>query len=724
MASLPPPSNQVPSFLPPQGPTPSAMYPPTHAGQTPGNPPPFLPPPLCYQPIEPPVTGGGGQPRADLIPPILEPVDDCMRSVRADQVIPGARVDIFLNGVLAGSIVAPQNLVFPATVDIPLPNCSLRVGDLLQTIQTLGINDSKASILFTGIRVASHSQFDCLTQHYDNARTGWFQYEKQLTVASLAPKSTTFKNQFNLPVDAKVYAQPLYMHQQFFPTLQEAHNAVFLATEKDTVYAYDADDPNAVLLWQRSLLPPGETYVNTHDVYGFGNEDVAPTIGITGTPVIDCGCGCSCESHCECDCGCGCHSGAVSNAYRPPTMFVVAKTKRTSDSTYHQYLHALDIRTGLDLPNSPVEIEGSVIGTGGGSTGTRLSFDPWLHFNRPALLLVRGTVYVGFCGHGDTNGGQQHGWMFSFDVNTLLQKNIFCTTPDGSIGGVWMSGCGPASDGESIFFSSGDGTFDASNSGVDYGDTVLKVRCDLAVTSWFSPASQAALHSDDLDLASGGVLIVPGKQVNSPENLLIACGKAGEVYLLNSDSLGGFAGPAPTSPDLYGTNPNAINVTWLDSSISATSVVGFHGVFGGPAFCKLPNPKTGALEQLIYYCPGSVKGPIAFLLQNGRLIKNMSASDTFNKLGATPVISSNGIVKGTAVLWAIARAGTSDLNLYLRAYDASNLSPLYPGVDGWLVGTWTELPTPLGNDNAFIEPTVINGKVYAGTDSYVAVFGL
>src|SRR5882724_2596895 len=265
---------------------------------------------------------------------------------------------------------------------------------------------------------AAVSQTPVLTQHNDNSRTGAYTTETILTPANV--NQTGFGKLFALQVDGRVYAQPLYVPNVLIPG-KGTHNVIFIATQHDSVYAFDADNnggANTSPLWQITLLdiahgaPSGATTVPNGDV---STSDIVPEIGITGTPVID---------------------------LSTNTMYVVGKTKE--GTTYVQRLHALDITTGAEKFGGPVALSGSVSGTGTGSLNSVLSWDPKWENNRPGLLLLNGVVYIGFGSHGDN--GPWHGWILAYNASTLSQRAVYCPTPNGAGSGVWMSGNGLAAD--------------------------------------------------------------------------------------------------------------------------------------------------------------------------------------------------------------------------------------------------------------------------------------
>ncbi len=347
------------------------------------------------------------------------------------------------------------------------------------------------------ISSVTHAQTNVTTQHNDIARTGANPNETILTPANV--NTASFGKLFSYPVDGYLYAQPLYMPGITMgtgtPQAGTSHNVVFVATEHDSLYAFDADSntgANANPLWKVSLIDTahgagaGEKTVPNGDV---STGDIVPEIGVTSTPVID----------------------PTTN-----TIYVVAKST-VADTTFIQRLHAIDITTGLEKFGGPVTLSGSVTGNGNGSSGGTLHWDPKWENNRTSLLLLNGIVYIGFGSHGDN--GPWHGWILAYNAATLTQTAVWCATPNAAAGGIWMSGTGLAADVPSgkpfgrIFTSTGNGTFDATapnyTNSMDYGDSILKL--DLAngvptmisgtttVGDDFTPHDQASLNNSDLD---------------------------------------------------------------------------------------------------------------------------------------------------------------------------------------------------------------------------------
>jgi hypothetical protein len=507
-----------------------------------------------------------------------------------------------------------------------------------------------------------------LTEHADSARTGWFPFETALNVGNVGGLQLLFTQ----ALDGTAYAQPLYLSGLTIGGT--AHNVVLVATENDTVYAFNADSAQPAL-WSRSLVPPGETPMSSDDIEGCSN--IAPVIGITSTPVV-----------------------ADTNG----TLYVVAKTKRLSDGTFHQYLYALDVTSGADQPNSPVEIWASCPGVSQANDGdATVAFISQWQLNRPGLLLLDGVVYLAFGAHCDLHPGIYHGWVLGYDALTLLQVAAWCDTPNAvqsdaaSVqsggGGIWQAGIGLAADANgNVYCATGNGPFDADAGGRNYGDTVIKLSRDLRLLDWFTPSDQPDLLANDLDLGSGAPLVVPG-QATGPSDLLLMCGKDGDLFLLNRQSLGGYTGPA-------GNNSQAIQVVALQPGRPKDSEP---GVFGTGTYCQVGD------TQFVYYCGSD--GPLtAFTLSNGTLTLANQSAATF--ASGTPTVSSDGTSAGSAIVWMLARENP----LRLLAFDATDLTHQLVDLQA---GAWNN-----AGGGPFIEPTTINGKVYVASDGQLSVFGL
>ena len=310
------------------------------------------------------------------------------------------------------------------------------------TVRAKSVADKTAS---GSARVGVTDLPGVLTWHNDVARTGQNLQEYALTKTSVA--STTFGKVFSCPVDGYVYAQPLWVPSVNIGGV--SHNVVYVATENNSVYAYDADAAQPAL-WQVSLGNPVPC-ADTGDT-----TDLIPALGITGTPVID---------------------------PSSSTLYVVAETKQTSPkTTYHHKLHALDLATGAEKFGGPVDIHPTVPGTGGNSVAGMIQYIPLDHFQRPALLLSGGVVYVPIGSSADTTPSVSHGWVVGFDATTLALTMQSCTSPNGTMASIWGSGAGIAVDSAgSFYYETGNGTFDANVSGGDYGDSAVRTDASGAV---------------------------------------------------------------------------------------------------------------------------------------------------------------------------------------------------------------------------------------------------
>jgi hypothetical protein len=515
-----------------------------------------------------------------------------------------------------------------------------------------------------------------LTQHADSARTGWTAFETALDINNVGNLQVLF----NHGLDGTTYAQPLYVAAVSLAD-GTTHNVVYVATENNTVYAFDADSAQAEL-WSRGLVPDGEAPVSSDDIEGCSN--IAPVIGVTSTPVI---------------------------ADSTGTLYVVTKTRRLADGTFHQYLNALDITTGADQPNSPVEVWASCPGVSQVNDGqATVGFVTQWQLNRPGLLLLDGVVYLAFGAHCDLHPGIYHGWVIGYDAVTLIQLAVWCASPNtvqpdqSSVqsggGGIWQSGVGLAADSSSaVYCATGNGPFDADSGGRNYGDSVVKLSRDLRVLDSFTPSDQATLLANDLDLGSGGPLVVPdqGGGTGVPADLLLMCGKDGDLVLLNRQSLGGYTGPDSN-------DSQAVQVVPLQPGRASDTEP---GVFGGGAYYHVSGP-AGDI-QFVYYCGGG--GPLtAFTLDNGTLSLASQTAEAFDS--GTPCVSSNGTAPATGIVWMLARQNP----LRLLAFDATDLTRQLLDIGA---GPWNN-----AGGGPFLEPTTVNGKVYVASDGQLSVLGL
>ena len=496
------------------------------------------------------------------------------------------------------------------------------------------------------------------THHNDNNRTGQNTAETVLTPSNVT--QAQFGKLYSYAVDGYSYASPLYVANVSIPG-KGFHNVVYVATEHDSVYAFDADGLTSTPLWKVSFLQSGVTTVPCADVGECG--DIPNEIGITGTPVIDAGSG---------------------------TLYVVAKTKESS--SYVQRLHALDITTGAEKFGGPVIIQASVPGIGDGTT--TVNFNALRENQRPGLLLSNGIVYLGFGSHGDNP--TYHGWVLAYNAPTLQQVLVYNATPDGSEGGIWQSGGGLATDATgNIYFASGNGNFDADTGGRDYGDSIAKLSPSGSVLDYFTPYNQAYMTSADIDLGSAGPVLLVDQTSGPYPHLLISAGKDGTIYVVNRDNMGH-----------YNSNSNSQIVQYLVNALLNSDELG--GNFSSPVY----------FNGYVYFAAVNDRLK-AFQLTNGLLSisPTSQSSVTYPYRGGSFAISANGSSNG--ILWAMQdnTFGTPD-NGVLRAYDAGNLTnELYNTSQG---GTRDALDVA----NKFSIPLVANGKVFVVSHTQLIAYGL
>ncbi|MFY9530055.1 MAG: immunoglobulin domain-containing protein [Candidatus Acidiferrales bacterium] len=538
------------------------------------------------------------------------------------------------------------------------PTMSSDNGTTFQVVvrNSLGSVTSNAATLTV---TAMSSGVDVVTYHNDNGRTGQNLDETTLTPSNV--NSNNFGLLKLLPVDGKVDAEPLYLSN--LTVAGSAHNVVFVVTEHDTVYAFDADSYSE--LWHMSMLLPNES---PSDDRGCGQ--VSPEIGITATPVID------------------------RSAGAHGTIYVAAMSKDGSGN-YFQRLHALDITTGADLPGSPQVIQATFPGTGANSSSGQVIFDAKLYKERPGLLLLNGVLYTSWSSHCDN--GLYTGWIIAYNPATLQRVYVLNITPNGSEGSIWAAGAGPAADAAgNIYFLAANGTFDTTLDGNgfpsqgDFGNAFVKLSINnsnhLIVSDYFTMHNTVVESNGDQDLGSGGALVLPDLKDGSGnvKHLAVGAGKDGNIYIVNRDSMGKF-NPA---------NDNAIYqelVSGLGGSEFAMPVY-FNGV--------------------VYY--GAVGDFIrAFPISNAKLAVSPSSmtNNSFAYPGTTPSISGNGAANG--IVWAVENGSTG----VLHAYNATDLTRELYNSDQ--AGTRDQF-----SDNKFITPMIANGKVFVGTTSSAAVFGL
>jgi hypothetical protein len=533
---------------------------------------------------------------------------------------------------------------------------------VIVTSSTVSVTSNPAKL--TVMPVVPANGIDVVTYKYDTSRTGQNINESILTPANV--KSSTFGLRQFIPTDGKVDAQPLYLSQLNIGGAP--HNVLFIATEHGTVSAIDTATFN--VLWKVSLIPAGQSPSDDRNC-----DLITPEIGITSTPVID------------------------RNAGAHGVMYVVSMSKDASN--YHQVLHALDVTTGAHvLP--PREIEATFTDVNGKVT----RFDPGQYEDRAALLLSNGTIYTTWASHCDTP--PYGGWIITYDQATLAQNGVLNVGPSSAIGngdtsstvgpGIWMSGGGLAVDAAgNVYLVTGNGPFDTTLNAAghpingNYSQSILKLQLDesgLHVADYFALSNAVATAEQDLDLGAGGGLLLPQMtdSNNKPVNLYVGGGKDGNIYIVDQTRLGGFY---PTRNRIYQQVNGAVKPS----------------LKGTPAY----------FNNRVYFGPGDV-GLVSYTFSQGRMSATPSSTSTatFRRPGTSPSVSASGNANG--IVWALERNLSGAI---LHAYDATNLAnELYNS---------TQAPgnrDAFGLPNKFIAPVVTGGKVYAASNTGVAVFGL
>ena len=532
--------------------------------------------------------------------------------------------------------------------------------------------------------LAANGQVSVWTYHNNNHRDGANLNETVLNLTNV--NSTAFGKLFSCAVDGYVYAQPLYVPNVAIAG-QGTHNVLFIATEHDTVYAWDADNAGTGggLLWKTSLGTSALTVTATFTNKNFGTRynggaytDIMPEVGITGTPVIDTNSG---------------------------TLYVDAFTGERSGSVtnYFHRMHALNIADGTERSFSPVTITASVPGTGVDSSSGRVTFNAKQENQRPALTLAGGIVYVAYAGYADTD--PYHGWIIGFNATNLVQLTnyVFNTTPNSTIakyganageGGIWMGGGGlSVDDNTNLYFEVGNGTFNVTNNSgnTEYGDSFMKLSTTngLAVVDYFTPYDQFTLQANDTDLGSGGLLLLPDQAGTYP-HLLLGAGKEGKIYVMNRDQ--------------FTTGNNHFDPTNSIDFVAQTVSGQINGAFDTPAW----------FSGRVYYAGNGDKLKI-FTVTSGVLSGSPAStgSRSYAFPGATPSISASGTNNG--IVWTL-QMGTPAV---LVAGNATNLTTeLYNSTQA--AGNRDRL----ANGTKFALPTVADGKVFVGNSNSVSVFGL
>jgi hypothetical protein len=499
------------------------------------------------------------------------------------------------------------------------------------------------------------------TYHNNLSRDGSNQQEYALTTTNV--NTSTFGKLFSCTVDGAVYAQPLWVSNVTIGGVK--HNVLIVATMHNSIYAFDADSSPCVTLWHANLLDSAHSGTSgevpapsfgSGSLLGAGSGDIAPAVGILGTPVIDVNTG---------------------------TIYAVTKSENTTTQAFFQRLHAIDLTTGAEKFSGPAQINSSitVAGTGDGSSGGVVPFDAQHENQRPGLALVNGIVYVSWASHEDAD--PYHGWILGFNAGNLALSKLFNSSPNGGRSGIWMSGGAPAADSNSnLYVMTGNGSFDANTGGSDYGSSYLKLSTasGLTVSDYFTPHNQSTLSGADQDVGAGGTALLFG------QNLMVGAGKSGAFYVLNRNNMGHF----------NDSSDAAAVQTWMAGH-----------AFSTPAFWN----------NTMYYFGSSQPGVAYDFNTSTGLFNIVPSSQTpahspFGFPGATPSISSSGSTNG--IVWAInsnafctgqARACGPAV---LHAYDANSLATeLWNSRQG--------SGNAAGLAVKFTVPTVANGKVYVGS---------
>jgi hypothetical protein len=492
------------------------------------------------------------------------------------------------------------------------------------------------------------AQVSVLTANGDNERTNANLHEPRLTPQNVHEGS--FGKLGSFPADGQIYTQPLYVSNLLFPN-GSTRNVLFIATMHNTVYAYDADMPSGVgPLWDVNLGQPFPTAL-----WNAPYTDISPSVGILGTGAID---------------------------FSAGVLYVVAETLQDGAAVFS--LHGLDLLTGAERMNGPVVITAQASGSGAGSVGGVIPFDPRQHLQRPGLLLSNGAVYVAFGSHMDQS--PWHGWVMSYDASDLTaQRGVFLTTRNGEGGAVWQSGRGlAADDAGNVYSMTGNGDFDGAG---DFGESFIKLSgASASLADWFTPANWKTLTDVDADLSTGPA-VLPGT------HNVVGGDKYGQLYFLNGDSMGK-----------------------LDSSDSHGGTIFSGSVIGGMFNFAL----WQALGMTYIYVQGYEDVVKSYQISDGQFnpipVSSGLTSVASPRIGMT--ISANGARNG--ILWeTTGDVATPSVPGTLHAFDALNLS------DELWNSSVNATEDSLGGFAKFVNPTVVNGKVYVATSSgAVVVYGL
>ncbi len=481
---------------------------------------------------------------------------------------------------------------------------------------------------FASVCGTSYAQTDVLTQHNDNARTGVNLRETLLTPANV--NETQFGMLFKRVVDDQLYTQPLVATG--VQLNGGTRDLVFVTTVNNSVYAFDANDSEATLpIWHVNFGTPA----NLHSTE-FGCLDINGKMGIIGTPVID-------------------------KVRR--VLYVVALTRAGAPTGpltgFTQRLHALDLATGADLPESPVVIAAD-------------GFNALMENQRPALMLANDIVYVGYASHCDKE--PYHGFLMAYDARTLARVSVLNTSPTGSEASIWQSGQGPAADEEgNVYVVTGNGSWDGVN---NFSESFMKLTPKLKLLDWFTPTNHFVLDKRDQDLDSSGATLIPGT------HLVLGGGKEGVLYTLNTQNLG-HLGDEHAIQHFQATASHLHSLVYWRSA-TAGNLLYVWGQRDKAKVYKLEGEKLGETPLMMRDVPNQG--------HPGAMLSLSANADKDGILWAA--------IHATGDSWHESRPGI------LHAYDADDIRH----------ELWNSLQVPSRDDcgeySKMAPPTIANGRVY------------
>jgi outer membrane protein assembly factor BamB len=511
-------------------------------------------------------------------------------------------------------------------------------------------------VLLCGTFLAG-AQTAVATYHYDNYRTGWNQTETVLTPANVSSKA--FGLLFKVPLDAQVDGQPLVVPGVLitagkYPGL---HDVIYVATENNTVYAIDADTGTVLLNpnFGTSVAPPA--------VCG-----PSPNLGIHSTPVID---------------------------LNGNTLYVMTYTQDSTGPAYR--VHALDLGSLSDKVTPQLVAASHPL-----TDGTTLTFNALYQRQRPALLLANGNLYAAFGSFCDNQAQYSRGWLLGWTASSLAPItpseliNTRATAPANYfLSSIWMSGYGPAADDSgNILFATGNSQDTTYDGITNIQESVVKVSPTLsAMVDLFTPDNQANLDNADMDLGSGGVMVLPDQPGATP-HLAVAAGKDGNMFLMNEDNLGGHS---KQSNNVLGTY--SINPCWCGQSFFVDPDGTARVVSSGGRSVKLwklqTSPKAGLSPVASSQTMGGGQYP-----------------------GAFTSISSNG--KSNPIIWVVSRpTAMTNYAVNLFAFNPDSSPKAMKLLFRATAGAW---PNPANDAN--IVPVVANGRVFVASSQQLQIFGL